>query len=272
MQNNNHNQDGKAQYFASPSQIFRKKTLKDSVGKKPDGNTSLPIPKGDSPYALAKRAEYIQKDLDKAKAYYQEAIDSGDRVESAVKDLASLLHQEASTTQACSLLQKYRHIFSDVSKADNLLENLKRQVMPTGNCQNKYLKLYPLTVADTAVSVKSLFRNPERILDIEIRKDIAANLKYAIIRFPSHSAARKTLEGFHKWNRFKVEWVNVEGEVIGEANHSRHKRHFHGKKNCNPYNIWELPIDEFQPQVTRIQSADESTAQHLLGNDLLYQL
>jgi len=46
---------------------------------------------------------------------------------------------------------------------------------------------------------------------------------FAIVRFPSHSAARKTLESFVDWNRYKVEWVTVEGEVVGDASITKEK-------------------------------------------------
>lgn len=54
---------------------------------------SLPIPRGNSPYAMAKRAEYEERNLRKAEYYYKQAITAGERVESALKDLASVLHQ-----------------------------------------------------------------------------------------------------------------------------------------------------------------------------------
>lgn len=57
----------------------------------------LPLPKGNSFYAMAKRAEYKAKNLSLAKTYYREAINIGDRSESALKDLAGILHQEGRT-------------------------------------------------------------------------------------------------------------------------------------------------------------------------------
>jgi hypothetical protein len=52
-----------------------------------------PIPRGNSSYAEAKRAEYIAKDLDKAEQLYLQEIQHGERKESAVKDLAVIYHQ-----------------------------------------------------------------------------------------------------------------------------------------------------------------------------------
>src|SRR3569623_2047064 len=56
-----------------------------------DSERSIPIPHGDTPYALAKQAEYKDHDYKLAEHYYKQAITQGDRTESAVKDLACLL-------------------------------------------------------------------------------------------------------------------------------------------------------------------------------------
>jgi hypothetical protein len=52
----------------------------------------FPIPRGNSFYADAKRAEYIEKNLAKAENLYKKEIESGERKESAVKDLAVVYH------------------------------------------------------------------------------------------------------------------------------------------------------------------------------------
>ena len=56
-------------------------------------SNKIPIPRGHTHYAEAKRAEYLDKNLDKAKELYLKEIHTGDRKESAVKDLAVILHQ-----------------------------------------------------------------------------------------------------------------------------------------------------------------------------------
>jgi len=57
----------------------------------------IPLPFGNLPYAKAKRAEYLQHNFQRAKYFYKKAIETNDRAESAVKDLASLLHQKGKT-------------------------------------------------------------------------------------------------------------------------------------------------------------------------------
>ena len=54
----------------------------------------VPIPRGNSAYCKAKRAEYLERDLEKAVRYYKIAIKNNERVDSAIKDLATVLHQQ----------------------------------------------------------------------------------------------------------------------------------------------------------------------------------
>lgn len=189
-----------------------------------DTRNSFPIPKGDTPYARAKRAEYIDRNLAKAEFFYKQAIRQGDRAESSVKDLAGIMHQQGRTVEACRLLEENKHLFcSDQMKFENLLHNLQRQVTPTGNCLNKALKISGLDYADSTADVCNLFKNSTRIQTVELAKDSAEGSVCAMLKFTSHSAARKTLESFHLWDKYKVEWVSITGEVVGDACHNKEK-------------------------------------------------
>ncbi|CAG9315382.1 unnamed protein product [Blepharisma stoltei] len=171
-----------------------------------------PIPRKESPYSWAKKAEYIEKNLEKAEFYYKTAISNGERVESSVKDLAGVLHQQGKTQEACELLIKYQHLFSnDASKYENLLESLKKQVVPTGNSLNKTIKISGTKLPMTTDFVKSLFSNFSRIKSIEVKDD------YAILNFSSHSAARKTIETFRSEESLNLEWINSNGDIIGSV-------------------------------------------------------
>ncbi len=65
------------------------------------------VPRDGGFYAKAKRAELVEKNLERAESYYREAIRRGDRVESAVKDLASLLNQQGRLDEAIQTLETY---------------------------------------------------------------------------------------------------------------------------------------------------------------------
>lgn len=51
-------------------------------------------------------------------------------MDSAIKDLAAVLHQSGSTREAVDFLMKHRDIYrGDLEKYDNLIQNLSKQVL-----------------------------------------------------------------------------------------------------------------------------------------------
>lgn len=66
------------------------------------------VPRGTNPYARAKRVQLIEKDLDGAVQFLQQAIQQGDNVESAVKDLAALQAQRGNPQESVMILKQYR--------------------------------------------------------------------------------------------------------------------------------------------------------------------
>ena len=180
---------------------------------------AIPLPQGDTAYAKAKRAEYLERDLDKAENLYRRAIFLGERAPSAAKDLAGVLHQQGKTEEACSFLEQHQHLFSlEPKKYENLLTSLQKQLVPSGNCLNKFLRITPNEGLIDQETARGIFKNGSRIVDIQIYND-----RCAIVEFPSHSAARKTLEGFAHWDRYKLEWMTPTGQVVGDANFSKRR-------------------------------------------------
>eukprot|EP00359_Climacostomum_virens_P007594 CAMPEP_0204901820 /NCGR_PEP_ID=MMETSP1397-20131031/3299_1 /ASSEMBLY_ACC=CAM_ASM_000891 /TAXON_ID=49980 /ORGANISM="Climacostomum Climacostomum virens, Strain Stock W-24" /LENGTH=293 /DNA_ID=CAMNT_0052070231 /DNA_START=94 /DNA_END=975 /DNA_ORIENTATION=- len=237
--------------------------------------TPQPLPRGDSAYAKAKKAEYTEKNLSKAEHYYKTAIERGERVESAVKDLAGVLHQQGKTREACDFLIKYRSLFlDDQTKYDNLLQNLQKQVIPSGNCLNKSLRLSGFAEGVTFEEIKKLFRNPRRIRECEFLNEDGQF--YVVLKFASHSAARKTLEGFHSWDQHKVEWISVTGDITGEASYMRLRGDktenffasslFSLKDPCNK--AFALPIDTFVRDEPGSPLSQENV-EDMLGRSLL---
>jgi len=230
---------------------IRHKALKRLYQKKPDEEQNLPLPRGDSSYAQAKRAEYVTRDLKLAKKLYLRCITEGERTESAVKDLASIYHQEGKTDKALNLLLQNRQVFLDQHKFKNLVYNLKKQKQPTGNALNKVVKLSPLSAKDTEFSVMNFFANTSRILDIQVKH--CGSSHFALVFFPSHSAARKTLESFVRWNKYKIEWAS------GETRENQME------------SMWSMPLDEAYSPVQE-SPASEIEAEQLLGKDLVIAL
>lgn len=83
------------------------------------------LPKGEGPYAQAKRAQLVDQNLVKAEQLYRQALTQGDKVESAVKDLASLLQQRGDSNEAIELvLQQRKRLKARPTPYDNLLATL----------------------------------------------------------------------------------------------------------------------------------------------------
>lgn len=250
-------------YSVRTSQAYPKPAIRsplsvrdsNSCFKPKDRDTkAYPVPKGNTCYAKAKKAEYMDKDLSKAEMYYKLAIQRGDRAESALKDLAGLLHQQGRTTEACEILKNHKSLFSDVSKYENLLNSLKKQVIAKGNSLNKYVKISHISDSFQDTDIKHLFKNSSRVVDIDYGFDFTpeGKVRFAVMKFKTHSAARKTLEGLLNWDTYKIEWVSITGEVIGEAIQGKAiecKKQFplfNYKLFLNPVgeNIYPIPVDE----------------------------
>ncbi|OMJ73032.1 hypothetical protein SteCoe_28389 [Stentor coeruleus] len=269
----------------TPQKTKKTIEIQKNPGSEPVGQSkifaNLPIPKGESAYAQAKNAEYKDRDLDSAEYYYKLAISKGDRVVSAIKDLASLMHQRGKTEEACKFLDKNRHLFrADKEKFENLYKTLEKQIANKGNSQNKHLKISGLSYEDTDFTVKNLFTNPIRIKSCDFGWEEFNGKRnfYCIVRFNSHSSARKTLESFHFWDRYNVQWVSVNGEIVCDAHYARQKMDEHRKNNPTfDYSLFErdpqgyvlcLPVDNLSLCLKRQCSEQENRAEQLLGTTL----
>ena len=82
------------------------------------------VPRGTNPFARAKRAQLVEKDLERAVQLFQTAIRQGDNIESAIKDRAALLLQLGRAPEAIDFLQQNRNKIRDQKSADNVLVTL----------------------------------------------------------------------------------------------------------------------------------------------------
>ena len=144
------------------------------------------IPKGANPFARAKRAQLVEKDLDKAEEFFRQAIKQNDNLESAINDLASLLTQRERFEGAVKVIEQNRsrihnqqplenlltNIYTKFGKHDKAIRLLQKQLRQTKipekkdmirwQIANSYLKM------DEYVKAETLFREildhqPERI-------------------------------------------------------------------------------------------------------------
>ncbi len=76
----------------------------------------ISLPKGSNPYARAKRAQLIEKDLERAVELFKESVKRKDNLESAIKDLAMLYTQMGKNQEAIDLLiQNKKHLKNEQS-------------------------------------------------------------------------------------------------------------------------------------------------------------
>ncbi|XP_047308825.1 protein POLLENLESS 3 [Impatiens glandulifera] len=84
------------------------------------------VPSGDSPYVRAKHVQLIDKDPNKAIALFWRSINAGDRIDSALKDMAVVMKQLNRTEEAVEAIKSFRHLCPRDSQdsLDNLLLEL----------------------------------------------------------------------------------------------------------------------------------------------------
>ncbi|XP_065862858.1 protein SULFUR DEFICIENCY-INDUCED 1-like [Euphorbia lathyris] len=87
------------------------------------------LPPGDSPYVRAKHVQLVQKDADAAIVLFWKAINAGDRVDSALKDMAVVMKQQDRAEEAIEAIQSFRHRCSKQAQEslDNVLIDLYKK-------------------------------------------------------------------------------------------------------------------------------------------------
>uniref|UniRef100_A0A166JDV5 Uncharacterized protein n=1 Tax=Daucus carota subsp. sativus TaxID=79200 RepID=A0A166JDV5_DAUCS len=84
------------------------------------------VPSADGPYGRAKHAQLVQKDPEAALVWFWKAINAGDRVDSALKDMAVVMKQLDRTEEAIEAIKSFRVLCSRNSQEsiDNILLDL----------------------------------------------------------------------------------------------------------------------------------------------------
>ncbi|XP_057965083.1 protein POLLENLESS 3-LIKE 2-like [Malania oleifera] len=87
------------------------------------------VPVGDTPYVRAKNVQLVDKDPDKAIPLFWAAINAGDRVDSALKDMAIVMKQQNRAEEAVEAIKSLRNRCSDQAQEslDNILLDLYKR-------------------------------------------------------------------------------------------------------------------------------------------------
>lgn len=124
-------------YSSPPSETWNQ-LLPASEGKwKPeqsDNNVNLfndihKVPAGDSPYFRAKHVQMVDKNPSKAVSMFWAAINSGDRIESALKDMTAAMKQLDRSDEAIEAIKSFRHLcpLEAQESLDNIMLDLYKR-------------------------------------------------------------------------------------------------------------------------------------------------
>ncbi|PWA74736.1 tetratricopeptide repeat (TPR)-like superfamily protein [Artemisia annua] len=87
------------------------------------------VPSGDSPYVRAKHVQLVDNNPSKAVSLFWAAINSGDRVDSALKDMAVVMKQLNRSDEAIEAIKSFRHLCEQEAQEslDNILFELYKR-------------------------------------------------------------------------------------------------------------------------------------------------
>ncbi|TKY72394.1 POLLENLESS 3 [Spatholobus suberectus] len=120
----------KSRHSRSPGVPFSEsKKSPNSVNKSDLFHIIHKVPAGDSPYVKAKQVQLVDKDPGRAIYLFWAAINAGDRVESALKDMALVMKQLNRSDEAIEAIKSFRHLCPSDSQdsLDNILVELYKR-------------------------------------------------------------------------------------------------------------------------------------------------
>ncbi|CAH8381567.1 unnamed protein product [Eruca vesicaria subsp. sativa] len=87
------------------------------------------VPSGDSPYGRAKHAQLVSKDPERAISLFWAAINAGDRVDSALKDMVVVMKQLNRSDEGIEAIKSFRYLcpFESQDSIDNVLFELYKK-------------------------------------------------------------------------------------------------------------------------------------------------
>ncbi|KVI04239.1 Tetratricopeptide-like helical [Cynara cardunculus var. scolymus] len=124
--------------YSSPPYPVRQRPLPSSEKKwtppPPNNSNNLfhiihKVPSGDSPYVRAKHVQLVDNNPSKAVSMFWAAINSGDRVDSALKDMAVVMKQLNRSDEAIEAIKSFRHLcpLDAQESLDNILLELYKR-------------------------------------------------------------------------------------------------------------------------------------------------
>ncbi|XP_038880825.1 protein SULFUR DEFICIENCY-INDUCED 1 [Benincasa hispida] len=173
-----------------------------SDGKKRDQNLEVPfhvvhkLPAGDSPYVRAKHVQLVQKNPEAAIVLFWKAINAGDRVDSALKDMAVVMKQQDRAEEAIEAINSFRDRCSKQAQEslDNVLIDLYKKcgrVEEQVDLLKQKLRMINQGEAFNGKPTKTA-RSHGKKFQVTIRQEtsrILGNLGWAYMQQENHKAA-----------------------------------------------------------------------------------
>nr|GMD64096.1 protein SULFUR DEFICIENCY-INDUCED 1-like [Ipomoea batatas] len=203
------------------------------------------VPCGDGPYVRAKHAQLVEKDPEAAIVWFWKAINAGDKVESALKDMAVVMKQVDRSEEAIEAIKSFRNrcpsqaqdsldnvlldLYKKCGKMEEQIALLKQKLRqiyegktfngrPTKTARSHGKKFQVSVKQETARILMSNFMAAEviyrkaQMIDADSNK--ACNLVYCLIKQSRYDEARSVLEqvssgGYPGWEDPKIK-IRVE--------------------------------------------------------------
>ncbi|KZV56434.1 hypothetical protein F511_08332 [Dorcoceras hygrometricum] len=154
------------------------------------------VPSGDGPYVRAKHAQLVDKDPESAVVWFWKAVNSGDRVCSALKDMAVVLKQLDRSEQAIEAIKSFRGFCPKNAQdsLDNVLIDLYKKCGKYDEqivLLKRKLKSIYLGEAFNGKPTKSA-RSHGKKIQVSIKQEtsrLLGNLGWAYMKKPNYMAA-----------------------------------------------------------------------------------
>ncbi|XP_008796669.2 protein SULFUR DEFICIENCY-INDUCED 1-like [Phoenix dactylifera] len=154
------------------------------------------VPAGDSPYGRAKHIQLVEKDPETAIVWFWKAINAGDRVDSALKDMAVVMKQQDRAEEAVEAIKSFRHLCPKQAQEslDNLLIDLYKKcgrIEEQIELLKQKLRMICLGETFNGKSTKTA-RSHGKKFQISIQKEtsrILGNLGWAYMQHKNYDAA-----------------------------------------------------------------------------------
>ena len=223
-----------------------KQPIHDTTSQKQKLQTPVTYREED-PYTKAKRADLLEKNLEKAEGLFREAIRQNIRPESAIKDLAMVLVRLERPKEAVALFEEYRQKVQDKQSWNYLLINVYQRA-------GQYKKAIPL-LKDTLKQAQ----NKDRKLQI------CWQIASAYIKLEDYASAEHQLRQAH---RLRPKYIAVQRSLAFCC--SKQERYDEAEQILNQ--IQKISPDAKTAELLEAVERAKTTGEFILDDDSIIEI